>query len=158
MKMGPIDCPETSVRNYHFRLHNITDEHRSQNFSCSSCSWTRVNNKKASRWRKRDPDFEPLQNQVRRKTDRRRWQGWPAEKEERNSWQKLYKPQKTKRHYASQTRLQSSAQVDPKVDRPKETECLICGESFNEDWIRCNFVLTWIMSTAQTQNETLFFI
>jgi len=33
----------------------------------------------------------------------------------------------------------SSAQVVPKVDRLKETECLIGGESSNEDWIHCKF-------------------
>jgi hypothetical protein len=26
--MGPIGCPETSVRNYHSKLHKIPEEHR----------------------------------------------------------------------------------------------------------------------------------
>jgi hypothetical protein len=29
LKMGPIDCPETSVRNYHYLLHNSPEKHRS---------------------------------------------------------------------------------------------------------------------------------
>jgi len=28
MRMGPIDCPETSVRNYRYWLRNNTEEHR----------------------------------------------------------------------------------------------------------------------------------
>ena len=31
LKMGPIDCPKTSVPNYHSTLHKIPKEHRSQN-------------------------------------------------------------------------------------------------------------------------------
>jgi len=27
--MGPIGCPETSVRKYHYTLHNVPEEHRS---------------------------------------------------------------------------------------------------------------------------------
>jgi len=30
MKMGPIGCPETSVRNYHNPLCNDTEEHSSR--------------------------------------------------------------------------------------------------------------------------------
>jgi len=30
LKMGPIICPETSVRYYHYTLHNIPEERRSQ--------------------------------------------------------------------------------------------------------------------------------
>ena len=29
LKMGPIACPKTSVRNYHHTLHNISGECRS---------------------------------------------------------------------------------------------------------------------------------
>jgi hypothetical protein len=29
IKMGTVSCPKTSVRNYHFTLHNIPEEHRS---------------------------------------------------------------------------------------------------------------------------------
>jgi len=29
-KMEPMDCPETSERNYHYTVRNITKEHRSQ--------------------------------------------------------------------------------------------------------------------------------
>jgi len=32
LKMGPTGCPETSVRNYHYTLRNITDECRSHLF------------------------------------------------------------------------------------------------------------------------------
>ena len=34
LKMGPIDCPETSVRNYHSKLRNIPEERRSQEQAC----------------------------------------------------------------------------------------------------------------------------
>jgi len=33
LKMGPIVCPETSVRNYHYLLRNNPEERSSQNFS-----------------------------------------------------------------------------------------------------------------------------
>jgi hypothetical protein len=56
-------------------------------------------------------------------------------------------------------RLQSSAQVYSKVDRPKETECIICGESFDEDWIQCNFCNNWAHGNcANTEGNPLFFI
>jgi hypothetical protein len=29
-KMGPINCPETSVKNYHSTLRNVSEERRSQ--------------------------------------------------------------------------------------------------------------------------------
>ena len=34
LKMGPIGCPETSVRNYHYTLRNIPEECRSEKLSC----------------------------------------------------------------------------------------------------------------------------
>jgi len=34
LKMGPIGCPETSVRNYHYTLRNIPEERRSEKLSC----------------------------------------------------------------------------------------------------------------------------
>ena len=71
----------------------------------------------------------------------------------------LCEPQKTKRHNARQTRLQSTAQVGPKVDRPKGTECLIGGESFNEDWIRCNFCTNCNHENcSDTERNPLFYI
>jgi hypothetical protein len=70
----------------------------------------------------------------------------------------LNKSQETKSHTASKRRLQSSAQVDSKVDRPKETECIISGKYFDEDWIQCTFVISGLMKTVQTQKETLFFL
>jgi hypothetical protein len=30
LKMGPIDCPETPIRNYHFTLRSIVEERRSE--------------------------------------------------------------------------------------------------------------------------------
>ena len=30
LKIGPVGCPETSVRNYHYTLRNIAEERRSQ--------------------------------------------------------------------------------------------------------------------------------
>jgi len=36
LKMGPIGCPETAVKNYHYTLSNIPEERRSQNY----VSWT----------------------------------------------------------------------------------------------------------------------
>jgi hypothetical protein len=48
------------------------------------------------------------------------------------------KSQKTRSHNASKRRLQFSAEADSEVDRPKETECVICDEFFDEDWIQCN--------------------
>ena len=30
MKMGPVGCPNTSVKNYHYSLHNNPEEHSSQ--------------------------------------------------------------------------------------------------------------------------------
>jgi hypothetical protein len=43
----------------------------------------------------------------------------------------LNKPQKTKSHNTSKRRLQTRAEVGSEVDRPKEIECIICGESFD---------------------------
>jgi len=34
-QMGPMGCPETSVRNYHYSLRNIPEEHSSQKAMCS---------------------------------------------------------------------------------------------------------------------------
>jgi hypothetical protein len=68
------------------------------------------------------------------------------------------KSHETKSHTASKRRLQSSAQVDSKVNRPKETECIIRGKSFDKDWIQCKFYNKELMKTAQTQKETFFFI
>ena len=31
--MGPIGCPETSVRDYHYSLHNNAEERSSQNYT-----------------------------------------------------------------------------------------------------------------------------
>jgi hypothetical protein len=30
LKVGSIGCPETSIRNYHYALRNIPEQHRSQ--------------------------------------------------------------------------------------------------------------------------------
>jgi hypothetical protein len=34
LKMGPIGCPETSVRDYHYTLRNIPEESRFEKLSC----------------------------------------------------------------------------------------------------------------------------
>jgi hypothetical protein len=36
LKMGPTGCPETSVRNYHYSLHNNTEERSSEVYSTST--------------------------------------------------------------------------------------------------------------------------
>ena len=36
--MGPIGCPETSIRNYNYSLHNSPEERSSRNNACSDLS------------------------------------------------------------------------------------------------------------------------
>jgi hypothetical protein len=36
LKMGPIGCPKTSIRNYHYSLHNNPEKHSSH----PPCSWS----------------------------------------------------------------------------------------------------------------------
>jgi hypothetical protein len=52
---------------------------------------------------------------------------------------KIVYTQKTKRHNASNTRLQSSAQVDPKVDRPKKLSASLMVNLFKH----CSFCTNW---------------
>jgi hypothetical protein len=47
--------------------------------------------------------------------------------------------------------------MDSKVNMPKETECIIYVEWFDEGWTQWNFVISGQMKTAQTQKETLLF-
>ena len=39
LKMGPVGFPETSIRNYHYSLHNIPEQHSSQH--CHVAYWTK---------------------------------------------------------------------------------------------------------------------
>jgi hypothetical protein len=70
----------------------------------------------------------------------------------------LNKAQKTKNHNASKRQLKSTAQLDSKVNRPKETECIICDKSSDKDCTQCNFVVSGLMKTVQAQKKPLFFV
>jgi hypothetical protein len=35
---------------------------------------------------------------------------------------------------------------------------MICGESYDEEWLQCTFVISGLMKTAQTQKDTFFFL
>jgi hypothetical protein len=50
-------------------------------------------------------------------------------------------------------RLQLHSDVESK--KHGTTECIICGESFNEDWIQCDFVTSEHMRIAQTGGNPL---
>ena len=92
---------------YHFRLCNIPEEHRSQNFSCSLWSWKRVNNKKTSRWRKGILTSSPFKIKLEEKqTGEDDGADQQRKRKETRGKTCLYKPRKTKRHNANQTRLQ----------------------------------------------------